>query len=78
MEKTRGLAYERRRQTILTLVFTVICIIFVLPVLMVAINSFKLNTYVKTDTFALPVGEMWAGIQNFTKGVTWIRVYTSG
>ena len=70
MEKTRGLAYERRRQTILTLVFTVICIIFVLPVLMVAINSFKLNTYVKTDTFALPVGEMWAGIQNFTKGVT--------
>lgn len=70
MEKTRGLAYERRRQTILTLVFTVICIIFVLPVLMVVINSFKLNTYVKTNTFALPTGEMWAGVQNFTKGVT--------
>ena len=70
MEKTRGLAYERRRQTILTLVFTVICIVFVLPVLMVVINSFKLNTYVKTDTFALPMGEMWAGVQNFTKGVT--------
>lgn len=70
MEDTRGLASERRRQTILTLVFTVICIIFVLPVLMVVINSFKLNTYVKTDTFALPTGEMWAGLQNFTKGVT--------
>ena len=70
MEKTHGLAYERRRQTILTAVFTVICIIFVLPVLMVAMNSFKLNTFVKTDTFALPTGEMWAGIQNFTKGVT--------
>lgn len=70
MEDTRGLASERRRQTILTLVFTVICIIFVLPVLMVVINSFKLNTYVKTDTFALPTGEMWAGFQNFTKGVT--------
>ena len=70
MEKTRGLAYERRRQNILTVVFTVICIIFVMPVLMVAINSFKLNTFVKTDTFALPTGEMWAGVQNFTKGVT--------
>ncbi len=70
MENTRGLAGERRRQTIMTLVFTVICIIFVLPVLMVVINSFKLNTYVKTDTFALPTGEMWAGFQNFTKGVT--------
>ena len=70
MEKTHGLAYERRRQTSLTAVFTVICIIFVLPVLMVAMNSFKLNTFVKTDTFALPTGEMWAGVQNFTKGVT--------
>ena len=70
MEKTHGLAYERRRQTLLTAVFTVICIIFVLPVLMVAMNSFKLNTFVKTDTFALPTGEMWAGVQNFTKGVT--------
>ena len=70
MEKTHGLAYERRRQTILTAMFTVICIIFVLPVLMVAMNSFKLNTFVKTDTFALPTGEMWAGVQNFTKGVT--------
>ena len=70
MEKTRGLAGERRRQTIMTLVFTVICIIFVMPVIMVVINSFKLNTYVKTDTFALPTGEMWAGVQNFTKGVT--------
>lgn len=70
MERTRGLAYERRRSTIMTAVFTVICIVFVMPVLMVAINSFKLNTFVKTDTFALPTGEMWAGVQNFTKGVT--------
>ena len=70
MEQTRGLAGERRRSTILTIVFTVVCIIFVMPVLMVVINSFKLNTFVKTDTFALPTGEMWAGVQNFTKGVT--------
>ena len=70
MEQARGLAYERRRSTILTIVFAVVCIVFVMPVLMVVINSFKVNTYVKTDTFALPTGEMWAGMQNFTKGVT--------
>ena len=70
MEQTRGLAYERRRSTILTIAFTVVSIIFVMPVLMVVINSFKLNTFVKTNTFALPTGEMWAGVQNFTKGVT--------
>ncbi|MCM1148564.1 MAG: carbohydrate ABC transporter permease [Butyricicoccus sp.] len=55
---------------ILSAVLGVICVIYVLPVLAVVINSFKLNTYVKTDTFALPAGEMWAGWDNFVKGMT--------
>ena len=44
--------------------------IYVLPVVAVVINSFKENTYVKTDTFALPTGDMWVGFQNFIKGMT--------
>ena len=64
------LSDERRNKTVLSVVLAVICVIYVLPVLMVVINSFKLNTYVKTDTFALPTGEMWAGFDNFTKGMT--------
>ena len=35
-----------------------------------SINSFKLNTYVKTDTFALPNAESFAGWANFIKGLT--------
>lgn len=61
---------ERRRKAVLSVVLAVICIIYVLPVLAVVINSFKLNTFVKTDTFALPTGEMWAGFDNFIKGMT--------
>lgn len=70
--KSKGdtLAAEKRRKTILSVVLSCICIIYVLPVLSVVINSFKLNTYVKTDTFALPTGEMWAGFDNFIKGMT--------
>ncbi len=64
------LSAERRRKTILSIALSVICIIYVLPVLTVVINSFKLNTFVKTDTFALPKGEMWAGFDNFIKGMT--------
>ena len=41
-----------------------------LPVLAVAVNSFKVNTFVKTDTFSLPTGEMFAGFSNFIKGMT--------
>ena len=43
----RSLSAERRRKTVLSVVLGIICIIYVLPVLTVVINSFKLNTYVK-------------------------------
>lgn len=70
MNKEKTLAAEHRRKTIMSVVLTCICIIYVLPVLSVLVNSFKLNTYVKTDTFALPIGDMWAGFANFIKGMT--------
>lgn len=65
-----SLSAENRRKMILSVVLAVICIIYVLPVLAVIINSFKINTYVKTDTFAMPAGEMWAGFSNYIKGMT--------
>ncbi len=70
MNKQQTLAAERRRKTVMSVVLTIVCIIYVLPVLTVAMNSFKLNTFVKTDTFAPPTGEMWAGTSNFETGMT--------
>ena len=70
MNAKKTLSAEARRKTILSTVLAVICVIYVLPVVAVVINSFKLNTFVKTDTFALPSGEMWAGLENFIKGMT--------
>lgn len=58
------------RKTLLSVILAVVSIIYVLPVLAVVINSFKQNTFVKTDTFALPTGEMSAGFDNFIKGMT--------
>ncbi len=54
----------------LTIFFAVISIIYVMPIILVVMNSFKLNTFVKTDTFALPTGEMFAKFSNFIKGMT--------
>ena len=70
MHKQQTLAAERRNKTILSVVLAVICVIYVLPVLTVVINSFKVNTFVKTHTFALPSGESFAGWDNFVKGMT--------
>ena len=66
----KGLSGEKRSKMILTAVFTVISIIYVLPVFFVALNSFKVNTFVKTDTFGWPSGESYAGCANFIKGMT--------
>ena len=68
--KQQTLASERRRKAVLSAVLTAVCVVYVLPVLAVVVNSFKRNTFVKTDTFALPTGEMWAGLANFVKGMT--------
>ena len=70
MNNNKTLSAESRRKAVLSTVLAVICVIYVLPVVAVVINSFKLNTFVKTDTFALPTGEMYAGFENFIKGMT--------
>ena len=61
---------NKNTKTILSVILGVVSVIYVLPVLAVVINSFKQNTFVKTDTFALPTGEMSAGFDNFVKGMT--------
>ena len=57
-------------KTVLTVFFTIISVIYILPVVAVVLNSFKLNTFVKTDTFGLPNAESFAGFDNFIKGMT--------
>ncbi len=59
-----------RSKAVLSAFFAVICVVYVIPVFMVLMNSFKFNTFVKTATFAWPSGEMFAGWENFIKGMT--------
>ena len=68
--KEETLAAERRKKSILSVVLSIVCIIWCLPVVAVIINSFKANTYVKTETFALPSEQSFVGFDNFTKGMT--------
>ena len=54
----------------LTALLTLISVAYVFPVFMVVVNSFKENTFVKTETFAMPSGESFVGWANFIKGMT--------
>ena len=49
---------------------SVICIIYVLPIITVVLNSFKENSSVKTETFMPPTAETFVGWDNFITGMT--------
>ena len=68
--KNNSLQKANRGKTALTVMFAILSIVYVFPVFMVVVNSFKLNTFVKTETFAMPTAESFAGWGNFIKGMT--------
>ncbi|MDD6441671.1 MAG: carbohydrate ABC transporter permease [bacterium] len=54
----------------LTVIFAVISVVYLIPIFEVLINSFKANSYVNTETFALPNSESFVGWANYIKGMT--------
>ena len=68
--KTNTLRDKNTIQNLVTVVLTLVSIAYVFPVFMVVVNSFKLNTFVKTQTFAMPNAETFAGWGNFITGMT--------
>ena len=58
-------ASTHRRKTALTVIFAILSVIYVMPVVLVLINSF-----VNTETFRLPTAESFVGLQNYIKGMT--------
>ena len=55
---------------ILTVFFTLLCLVWVFPIWEVIINSLKGNDFVKLEPFALPTGESFVGFSNYIKGLT--------
>ena len=55
---------------VLTAVFAVLSVLWMMPVLEVLNNSFKSNLHVNLDAFALPNGDSFVGWANYLKGMT--------
>ena len=56
--------------TVLTIVLIVICLAWMMPIIEVVINSFKTNSSISLNLFALPDSESFAGADNYVKGLT--------
>ncbi len=61
---------SKKRGTAITVVMSIITVVYILPLFIVLMNSFKANTYVKTATFQWPNVQTFVGWANYIKGFT--------
>ncbi|MEE1031733.1 MAG: carbohydrate ABC transporter permease [Ruminococcus sp.] len=54
---------------ILTFIFSIISILYVYPIALVVINSFKKKAYISKFPFKIPTGKMFVGLENYTRGI---------
>lgn len=61
---------QKLGKNLLSILFVIVCIIYMMPIVVVGYNSFKENGSINTDTFALPNEQTFMGWQNYLNGMT--------
>lgn len=62
-------ARKAKHGGILTFVFTLISLVYVFPIVLVVINSFKKKAYISRKPFAIPTDKMYVGLENYVNGI---------
>lgn len=52
-----------------TTIFAIISLIWIYPIALVFINSFKKRVYISKDVFSLPTGDTFVGLENYERGI---------
>lgn len=52
-----------------TVFFTVLSVIYLYPIILVVINSFKKKAYISKNPFSLPSGKAFVGAENYIRGI---------
>lgn len=60
---------ELARPKAWTIAFAILSLIYVYPIVLVVINSFKGEVYISDNPFALPNAETFSGIDNYVRGI---------
>ena len=68
---------NKKNNPVLTLIFTIISIIYVSPIFIVIINSFKKKAYITKRPFAIPQGKSYVGLANYIEGMRKIDFWGS-
>lgn len=52
-----------------TIFFTIISLLYVYPIVLVVINSFKKKAYISKYPFKIPTDKMFVGLENYVRGI---------
>ncbi len=61
----------------LTALFTVVCTVYLLPLAVLLINSFKEQSAITQQVFALPTKQTFVGLSNYLRGIASINFFQS-
>lgn len=60
---------SKKTSALLTGIFSVISVLWVFPILLIIINSFKKKAYITRKPFAIPTDKMFVGFENYINGI---------
>lgn len=70
-------AKKKVADALLVLLLSALTLLFILPVLIVLMNSFKVQFYISAEPFRLPTQETFAGLQNYIGGIQKIGFFSA-
>lgn len=74
---TDNSARRSKYSTLWTVILTIVSVMYVMPVILVFINSFKRKAYISKEPFALPNADTFAGFSNYSSGVEKIGFFSA-
>ena len=60
---------NKKGNVVLTVLFTLISLLWIFPIIEVVLNSFKRKAYISREPFGLPTGKMFEGLKNYVNGI---------
>lgn len=61
---------QKRANSLLSVFFTLVTAVWVMPVIIVLYNSFKSNEAIKSSLFSFPSADNFIGLDNYVNGIT--------
>lgn len=78
-KKKSGVSSARRSPyaALWTVILSIISVIYLIPIILVFINSFKKKIYINKNPFSLPTEKSFSSIENYTSGIEKISFFSA-